>query len=276
MLETYNYKEYSRVEFDKAYQGTTFLRFNCSDSEKYNSDDELRLKSLSESSKYDPDLCFKFRLGLNHDIVPFSPLKGTGYYFYEESKCYLYCPTCDDKIALIEIPDGAKVYIENEELQLEELYILIVKQNGLNLQYVTNLACLGLESGDVYRFAVQQNGMALQYVRNDIEDALLYELQKRAVLQNGLALQYVTPLSRFSLDVVCELAVQQNGMALQFVKVQTYDICKLAVQQTHLAFRYVNEEFRTECPLDRITFIEKAREKHGDKYDYSDVIYEQS
>ena len=121
--------------------------------------------------------------------------------------------------------DGMNLeYVENKTLPICKL---AVRQNGRALQFISRpcyLLCLE---------AVKQNGRAIQYVPQQS-----YILNSVAVKQNGLSLKYI----KNKLPEICCMAVYQNGQALKFIPKQTPFLCRMAVIQNGLAFQHVKEK----------------------------------
>ena len=193
---------------------------------------------------------FTYKKGLNVDTEPFNPTgecsKG-GLYFCEESKCRFYFCHYGSKLALVEIPNDSRVYVEEDKFKADKLiikkiinfcdvddefWINILPKKYMILEYIKN------PTYELYKLAVQEEGLALKHVKNQTN-----ELCMLAIQQDGMALQYV----KNQTNEMCELAVQhndsQNDSALQYVKNQTYEICIMAVRHNGLALKYVNEQF---------------------------------
>ena len=98
-------KVYSGIEFNKMSKGTKFYKF-------FNNN----LKHFS----------FEYKEGLNVNTESFNPnglcSKG-GLYFCEEDACYLYFDLYGTKLSLIEIPNDAKVYIEQNGFKTDRLIV---------------------------------------------------------------------------------------------------------------------------------------------------------
>ena len=205
--------ELSGADFNNIYKDTKFYKF------------------LNNNLKhYD----FQYTLGLNIDTILFNPnstCSEGGLYFCEESKCHMFWRQYGTKLALIEIDDDARVYVEKDKFKANKLviteivdfenisdnfWISILSKDGYALQFVKE------QTEEICKLAVQQDCNALEYVKEQTE-----ELCKLSVQQNGNALEYVKEQT----EEICKLAVQQNGYALYYVKEQTYEIYKLAVQQ---------------------------------------------
>ena len=236
MLELY--KEYSGAEFNKAYEGIKLYKF--------------MFDSLVHRG-------FKYRLGLNTDTTQFDPTgkcKKGGLYFCEESKCHYYVNQYGNKLALIEIPDDARVYVEENKFKSDKLFIKdiidcdkindefwinIIHDNGLALEYVKN------QTHEICELAIRQNYEALYFVREQTP-----ELCKLAIQRSGNALCYVNQKVSLPEDVY-KLAVQQDGHALRYIKdeFRTNELCVLAVKQNGFALGYIKEQFQTEklCEL---------------------------
>lgn len=218
------YTEISGEEFNEMYDGIGFYKFLNNDLIHNN---------------------FHYRLGLNIDTEPFNPTgmcqKG-GLYFCKGSECYLYWKNYGTLLAIVEIPDDARVYIERNKFKTDKLIIkdirdfdnvddrfwidFIIKEDCRALEYVkyqTEKLCIQV---------VQKNGLILQYVNKQTEAICIH-----AVKQNGLALRLVNEQT----DKICVQAVKQDSMALEYVINQTEEVCRLAIQQHCDAIMYVND-----------------------------------
>jgi flagellar biosynthesis/type III secretory pathway chaperone len=225
--------ELSGADFNNIYKDTKFYKFLKNDLKHYD---------------------FQYELGLNIDTKPFNPnntCSEGGLYFCEESKCHMYWMSYGNKLAFIEIPNDARVYIENDKFKADKLvitevsdfkdvsdgfWISILSKDGNALKYVKE------QTYEIYKLAVQQDGYSLEYVEEQTE-----EICKLAVQQDGYSLEYVR--EQFKTEEICKLAVQQNGYALQYVKEQTEELCKLAVQQNGNVLYYVKEQTHDICKL---------------------------
>jgi len=217
------YKTLSGAEFNQVYHNTNLYKF------LYNS-----LKH------YD----FEYKLGLNIDHNNFNPInkcsKG-GLYFCDESNCYKHFGSYGTKIGFVQIPDDAKIYVEDGKFKADKLIITkiveftdmsnefwidITMKNGLALQYVLN------PTYELQKMAVTQNPFAIQFVLNQTE-----ELCTIAIRENGRVLRYITNPS----DNICKLAVQRDGYAIQDVErsMITQDILELAIKQNPHVLSYV-------------------------------------
>ena len=198
---------------------------------------------------------FKYEIGLNIDFIDFNPTNESeagGLYFCEE-RFICYYINLGIKIAIVGIPDDARVYVESKKFKADKIILsniillkdfdkfadpvfctLAVQQNGLALQYVLK------QTEELCKLAVQRNGLALKFVKEQTE-----EICKLAVQQYGMAIKFVKEQT----EEICKLAVQQNGYALQFVKEQTEEICKLAIQQNVCALQFVKEQTDEICKL---------------------------
>ena len=245
--------EYSGIDFNKMHKNIKFYKFLNNDLTHYD---------------------FEYKVGLNIDTAQFNPKRecsGGGLYFCEESKCHFYFDQYGTKLALIEIPDDAKVYIEENKFKADKIFIKeiidfdqindnfwidILSENCCALQYVKNqteelciravqqngdaLEYVKIQTNEICEMAVWENGHALEYVINQTD-----EICEMAVRQTGYALTYVINQT----DKICILAVQQNGLALEYVINQTDEICILAVQQNGYALRFVKNQTDKICEL---------------------------
>jgi len=106
VLPNYHYHSVvSGADFNKYYSNKKFYKFLYND--------------LTHNTMH-------YRLGLNIDPIPFNPggkcLTG-GLYFCEKSKCYLYYKYYGRKIATIEIPNNAYVYVEKHKFKADKIII---------------------------------------------------------------------------------------------------------------------------------------------------------
>ena len=203
------YTEYSGAEFNKIYKDTKLYKFLNDDLKHYD---------------------FEYRHGLNGDTKQFNPTSTCsegGLYFCEKSKCYLYWDHYGEKLAIIEIPDDARVYVEEDKF----------KTNKLVINKIMDFCDV---DDDFWMDILMHpdSGYVLKYVKKQT-----YDICKSAVQQNGRALKYVE--EEFKTDELCTIAVQQNYRALKYVTNQTSKICIIAVQQNRYAFNYVKQQFRT-------------------------------
>lgn len=140
---------------------------------------------------------FKYGLGLNSDTKQFKPFgecSDGGLYFCEENKRHLYYRNYGFNLALIEIPDDARVYVEENKFKADKLFI----KNIADFRHDDNFWIdMAIKDGD-----------ALKHVINQTEEICIL-----VVKQDYRALQYVknqTPL-------MCKLAIEQKGCVLQYV-----------------------------------------------------------
>lgn len=118
--------------------------------------------------------------------------------YYIDDLCFNYSKEFVDMIVRTGYFD-ALYYVKE---RAEEIYLAIVKQNGLALYYVKE------QTEEICLSAVQQDGTVLKYVKNQTEE-------------------------------ICLAAVQQYWGALYYVKNQTQEICLAAVKQDDRALEYV-------------------------------------
>ena len=256
--------EYTGAEFNKAYEGTKFYKF-------------LNYNLIHYGVKYE--------LGLNIDPIEFNPTntcsKG-GLYFSEKNKCHLHYRHYGFKLALIEIPNDARVYVEDSKFKADRLiiknitnffsndalWIDLISKDGLLLEYIneqTPEICMkalkqnGLalefvkeQTPEICMTAIKQNGSALQFVT---EPFLTEEICILAVKNNGFVLQFIKKHPNLLTENVCKFAVQESGCALQFIKNQTYEICILAVQRDSCALCFVKEKYLTASNMLEICII---------------------
>ena len=217
---------------------------------------------------------FTYKLGLNIDKEPFDPTKTCskgGLYFCNEPNCCIYFDKYGTKLALIEIPDDARIYVEFGRFKADRLiikeitdfenvddsfWVNIAPKNSKAMTYVKD------QTEEICILAVQQNSEALECVKNQTDAICILAVQQcgsaleyvekqtnkicvAAVQQDSEALQYVEKQT----DKICELAVKQNGRALKYVKNQTPKICELAVKQDGWALQYVKNRTREICEM---------------------------
>ena len=199
---------------------------------------------------------FTYIKGLNIDTKPFNPsgscLSG-GLYFCEESNCHVHFEHYGDNVAIIKIPDDARVYIEHKKFKADRLiiediisfsdmpddfWISMIPDNGRALIHIKNKSSFLTE--EICISAVQKNGLTLEYVDKQFQTE---DVCTAAIKQHCGALQFVetqTPL-------LCELAIEQYGCAIDYVKEQTPVLCMLAVQQDGDALEYVKKQTPEIC-----------------------------
>ena len=230
------YKEYSGLEFNQYFNNKIkFYKFLNNHLMHYN---------------------HIYKKGLNVDSITFNP-KGTcsegGLYFCDESQCHLYCTNYGEKVAIVTIPNDARVYVEENKFKADKIFVVeIIDFVNMPDDFWINMLS---KNDDVLKYIKQQYvkrpesfwtdklvlcGLVLQFIENQTEEQCIL-----AVKQNGMALQFVKNQS----NEICVLAVQQNGMALRFVKNQTNEICILAVQQYGLALTFVDNQTNEICML---------------------------
>lgn len=203
----------SGADFNKIYDGIKFYKFLPNDLMFYN---------------------YQYELGLNSNVLSFDStgkyVKG-GLYFCDGSKCHLFWQSYGKKLAIVEIPNDAQVYVEKDKFKSDKLII-------------TNIVNFFDVADDFWINILQHNGLAFEYIKDQSEEICKYAIQK-----NQWLLEYVQ--DQFLTEELCKLAVQENGIILQLVKNQTYDICNLAVQHNGMALKYVQDQFLTEelCKL---------------------------
>lgn len=271
----------SPLSLHTEYSGKRFNKY-------YNSlyKDAIFYKFLNNNLKHYE---FEYKLGLNIDSKQFNPSGECsigGLYFCDEASCYHHFDTYGTKLALIEIPNDARVYVEENKFKADKIFITkiidfrdvdndfwinIIHKNGYAIKYVKK------QTPEICTLAVQQNGFALRFVQNQTASSLLeiyiqavqqngysiihireaaslipYEICYQAVKQNGLVLQFVKNRSILESKSLSKeihtTAVQQNGLALQYVPFayRTKKICDLAVKQNGLALQFVIDKYKTE------------------------------
>lgn len=177
---------------------------------------------------------FEYKLGLNIDTKPFNPsgecLEG-GLYFCDKSTFHLFWQNYGTTVAIVKIPDDARVYVEQHKFKSDKLIItefldfadiadsywlelLFDKKQSAALQYVED------QTDDICVRAITQDAGAIRFVRDQTEDLCMLAVQK-----NGLAVRHIrSPSTNVSYH-----AAKQNGDALEHIKNQTHDICAAAL-----------------------------------------------
>lgn len=250
------FNTYSGSEINQHYRGTKFYKFLEEDITKYYVD---------------------YKIGLNVQPMPFDSNESGVFCFYDETKCHLHFAEYKTKLAFIEIPDDANVYIHGDKYSCtdkydefcsdkiiitkimdfndvdDEFWLSIIPKNSYALKYVKN------QTEEICRFAVQQKshvlkreksesqpvydcwGTALKYVAPQY---VTYDICLLAVQKEASALEFVP--EQFKSEEICTLAVKQTGYTLRYVKNPSEELCKLAVQKDGYALKYVPENFQTE------------------------------
>ena len=131
-------------------------------------------------------------------------------------KCSIYWFDENTKLALIEIPDDARVFVQRNGLKVD---MLIVKDKVI---------LRDVDDDNLWIDIIQNNGLILEFVKNQTDEICII-----AVQQNGNALQYVKKQT----DIICKLAVQQNATALAYVENKTNEIFELAEYQANEALK---------------------------------------
>ena len=225
---------------------------------------------------------FTYQLGENIDELAFSQdieHRKSHIRFYEETMCGIYLSDSGlnkyAKIALVKIPDDAKVYIDKygEECQFEtdkltvieinnyedmsdEFWIKILENDGSVFKFIkeqneqicisavknwgNNLKYVKKQTDIICETAVNNDGYALFHVEYQTD-----RICEIAVRQKGCVLKYV----RNQTDKICETAVNNDGNALVYVKNQTERICELAVGQNGSALEFVKKQTKRICEL---------------------------
>lgn len=232
------YIELSGLEFNSLYKNTKFYKFLHNDLKHYG---------------------FIYKKGLNIDTKLFNPNRicsAGGLYFCEISKCYLYWTHYGSKVALITIPDDARVYIEDDKFKSNKFIIneIIDFDNFPVTGYLRSAT-------DYLRSATGYLRSAAGYLRLDNELWLTitlndhnafkyvnktnqtYELCKSVIQQNGLLLKYVD--NKFKTDELCILGVQKDSYALEFVENQNDEICKIAFQKNIMSIKFMKDQYKT-------------------------------
>lgn len=220
--------EYSGAQFNEIYKGITLYKF------------------LNNNLTHNG---FRYVLGSNKDDISFNPngmCSNGGLYFCDEFNCHLYWRDYGEKIAIITIPDDARVYIEQGKFKADKInvyeiidfeqmpddfWIKLSQKDGMAFKYVKN------QTDEICILAVKQNGNALEYVQNQTE-----EICCLSVSQNGRALADVQNQT----EKICKLAIHEHEWAFRLVKEQTYELCKLVVTLSSDMIEFVNEQFLTE------------------------------
>lgn len=178
-------KEHSGKEFNEMYNNTKFYKF-------------LNNNLIHNNN-------FQYKLGLNVDTIPLYPVgpyPDSGLYFCEESKCHLHWKSYGTKIALLEIPDDARVHVREDAFKADRY---IIKE-------IINFDDM---SDDFWLNILRHDSRALKYIKNQTEEMCIL-----AVKQNGLMLEYV----RNQTNKICGFAYHQNNDAFRFVKSVSIDI----------------------------------------------------
>ena len=229
------YTEYSGADFNKYHKqnGTKFYKF-------------LHNNLIHND--------FTYTKGLNIDTEQFNPIRGCskgGLYFCEESKCHMWFNMYGTKLALIEIPDNARVYVDHGNFKADCLIIKeIIDFKDIDVSFWVNiipkdglaLCCIKeqYQTNDICTTAVQQNGLALKHVINQNNEICMI-----AVKQNWIAIRYVINQN----EEICKIAAQKHSEALGFIEeqYQTNDVCKLAIQNNWKVFEYVKNQNNDIC-----------------------------
>lgn len=155
---------------------------------------------------------FQYREGLNVDSLPFNPTgscKEGGLYFSDEKHITKFL-NCGTKIAIVTLPDDAKVYADpvGDKWKADKIIlsdIVLIEESNL---WIDPVFC---------KLAVSQDGLVLRYVQTKTEEnaGRIQEICKIAIIHNWYALKYVP--TEWKTKEICKLAVTQGGYALDYV-----------------------------------------------------------
>jgi len=219
---------------------------------------------------------FTYKEGLNIDNKSFSPIgncSSGGLYFCEESTCHLFWKNYGNKIAIIEVPDDARVYVEESKFKADKLIIKeIVKFMDMSYIFWANillkdyraLEYIKKQTEEICKMALKKNWKALKYVKESFQTE---ELCKLAIRQNYYAMYFVHPnlltpelkcfafnqkipsiqsIGKDQTDEMCIEAIKFNWREIQHVRNQTKEICLSAIRKNAKALRYINMKYQTE------------------------------
>lgn len=196
---------------------------------------------------------FQYEMGLNIDTKEFYPYgdccAGGLYFTTENDICdYLWFGT---EIAVIEIPDDARVYIEKKKFKSDRIVIVssidivsfirkevnakpsvYLKQNPELLKYVEN------QTPKMCMEAVGRFGFVLCHVKDQTPELCL-----TAVKQNGYALKYI----KNQTPELCSIAIQNSEHALEYVKEQTPELCLMTIGKDSWTLQHVREQTPEIC-----------------------------
>lgn len=144
---------------------------------------------------------FQYKLGKNVDILPFNPsgyCEPGGLYFTTFEHVFKYL-SFGTKIGIIEIPDHAFVYVEDEQYKTDQF----------NITRIVSILSFINQSDDMCKIAVKQNGFAIKYIKDQKK-----KYCETAVKNNGLALEHV----KYQTNKICKLAVKQNPLAIRYIR----------------------------------------------------------
>lgn len=199
--------ELSGLEFKRTYSNTNFYKLTN------------RIENHHE---------FQFHDGLNIDTNEFKPSgscsKG-GLYFVEENKVYkwIYYDICIGSmhyIRKVEIPDDARVYIENDKFKADKFILGL--RNPISKDIYTEAALYkfnilnnipqSMKDKDLCMKSVKKHGFSLRDVPNYLIDK---EMCMEAVKTHGASLKYV-PLNLIDREI-CMEAIDCYASSLEFV-----------------------------------------------------------
>jgi hypothetical protein len=214
----------SGKEFNAMYPNTTFYKlFN----ENFNN----------------PQFGFKYKDGLNNDIVPLND-DGTGGILFinkEDISCWIepkYKYMCE-----ITIPQNAEVATIDHYNVCKKF-----KTTSLIINITTKIKIDSFEEWSNDEFclhAVSQNAYALRYIKKELKTLELHEF---CVKNQFFAIfcieeEFITP-------ELCMMAVKHDWRALECIDCRydrflTQELCEEAVKQNGYAFFFVKDEFLT-------------------------------
>jgi hypothetical protein len=238
------------MEYFNKFTEYTGVQFN-----KIVNENNLILAKVLNDKEY--HFNFRYKNGLNIDTNKFYP-KGEcekgGLYFTDYRYLLEFYEIYGKIIRLIEIPNDARVYIEDRKYKADkiiinekittikkfykkyinnkEICLEVVKNNSLAIKDIPE----SMKNYDICLEAVKNNGYALNYF---LENIINKEICLKAVKNNGEALKSVP--KKIINKKMCFKAVKNEGAALEFVpeNMKYYNICLEAVKEFGEALEFV-------------------------------------
>jgi len=178
---------------------------------------------------------FEYIVGLNIDHNVFCPNKGClegGLYFCEASKCHLYWSSYGKKIALIKIPNNARVCIDRDSFKADRLIIdEICRFEYLPIDFwmriLKHTLLISLTESEC-RLTMARVGNVLYYI--DHTDSGNKIIRRLDIQQNGWA---VWCDKDFTDEVSTLVSQQDGGDAFEYVKNQHMRVRNIIDQKVH-------------------------------------------
>ncbi len=121
-----------------------------------------------------------------------------------------------------------------------ELCNIVLRKNGLLIEYVNRHMMYSFEYDDLEKIAVDQNIEALQFVKlSYFNESFVYD----KIRKNVFALKYIKNQTK----EICLHAIRVNISAFEYIKNKTEDICLEALRINGLLLKYIKNQTEYMC-----------------------------